>query len=89
MNNNTTTMMTGATNNPNNDNNTNNTLLSTTNNASDNISARLPSEKGFSSSILASNFSAPHNILYGPDGLLWITERIGKNITLVDPTLMY
>jgi|SoiMethySBSTD1v2_1073268.scaffolds.fasta_scaffold249326_2 hypothetical protein len=45
----------------------------------------LPSQNGFSSSILATNFSEPHNILYGPDGLLWITERVNKTITIVDP----
>ena len=47
---------------------------------------RLPSQEGFSAKVLATNFSAPHNILYGPDDLLWITERVGKNITLVDPS---
>jgi PQQ-dependent dehydrogenase (s-GDH family) len=46
---------------------------------------RLPTQDGFTIRVLASNFSAPHNILYGPDGALWITERIGKNITRVDP----
>lgn len=34
---------------------------------------------------LATNFSAPLNILYGPDGALWITERIDKEITRIDP----
>jgi PQQ-dependent dehydrogenase (s-GDH family) len=46
---------------------------------------RLPSQEGFSVQVLATNFSAPYNILYGPDGALWITERIGKNITRIDP----
>jgi PQQ-dependent dehydrogenase (s-GDH family) len=46
----------------------------------------LPMQNGFSVRILATNFSAPHNILYGPDGALWITERLGKNITRVDPS---
>lgn len=46
---------------------------------------RLPSQEGFSVSLLAMNFSAPHNILYGPDGALWITERFAKNVTRVDP----
>jgi PQQ-dependent dehydrogenase (s-GDH family) len=41
---------------------------------------------GFSVRVLGTNFSAPHNILYGPDGALWITERLGKNITRVDPS---
>lgn len=48
--------------------------------------SQLPTQNGFSVRILATNFSAPHNILYGPDGALWITERLGKNITRVDPT---
>jgi len=46
---------------------------------------RLPSQEGFEVRILASNFSEPHNIIYGPDNVLWITERLGKSITLVDP----
>ncbi|MGE0690923.1 MAG: glucose/sorbosone family PQQ-dependent dehydrogenase [Candidatus Nitrosocosmicus sp.] len=50
-----------------------------------NNTIRVPSEEGFSTTILATNLSAPHNILYGPDGLLWITERTGKNLTIVDP----
>jgi PQQ-dependent dehydrogenase (s-GDH family) len=45
----------------------------------------LPSQEGFSVTQIATNFSAPHNILYGPDGVLWITERTGKSITRVDP----
>jgi PQQ-dependent dehydrogenase (s-GDH family) len=46
---------------------------------------RLPSQEGFEVSVLATNFSEPHNIIYGPDNILWITERLGKSITLVDP----
>ena len=45
----------------------------------------LPMQKGFSVNILATNFSSPYNILYGPDGALWITERVGKEITRIDP----
>jgi glucose/arabinose dehydrogenase len=48
--------------------------------------AQLPRQEDFSTSVLATNFSAPYNILYGPDGALWITERVGKNITRVDPS---
>jgi PQQ-dependent dehydrogenase (s-GDH family) len=47
---------------------------------------RIPRQEGFSVRVLATNLSAPHNILYGPDGALWITERVGKNITRVDPS---
>jgi PQQ-dependent dehydrogenase (s-GDH family) len=46
----------------------------------------LPIEEGFSAGVLATNFSSPHNILYGPDGVLWITERVGEMITRVDPS---
>jgi PQQ-dependent dehydrogenase (s-GDH family) len=46
---------------------------------------QLPTQQGFSVQVLARNLSAPHNLLYGPDGALWITERIGKNITRIDP----
>src|SRR5690606_4104330 len=46
---------------------------------------RLPSQEGFEVRLLASNFSEPHNIIYGPDDILWITERLGKSITMVDP----
>src|SRR5688572_2711775 len=47
--------------------------------------AALPTQEGFSVRVLATNFSSPHNILYGPDNALWITERVGKNISRVDP----
>jgi PQQ-dependent dehydrogenase (s-GDH family) len=46
---------------------------------------RLPIQEGFSVSVLAKNLSQPYIILYGPDDALWITERVAKNITRVDP----
>ena len=46
---------------------------------------QLLKEEGFSVNVLARNLSAPLNILYGPDDTLWITERVGKNITRIDP----
>jgi PQQ-dependent dehydrogenase (s-GDH family) len=46
---------------------------------------QLLKQEGFSVSVIARNLSAPLNILYGPDDTLWITERIGKNITRIDP----
>ena len=45
----------------------------------------LPIQKGFTSRILATNFSAPYNILYGPDDSLWVTDRTAKSITRLDP----
>ncbi|MDQ4072674.1 MAG: PQQ-dependent sugar dehydrogenase, partial [Thermoproteota archaeon] len=46
---------------------------------------RLPSQQGFATRVLATNLSQPHNIIYGPDNVLWFTERTGMNITLVNP----
>ena len=46
---------------------------------------QLLKQEGFSVNVIARNLSAPFNILYGPDDTLWITERIGKNITRIDP----
>jgi PQQ-dependent dehydrogenase (s-GDH family) len=46
---------------------------------------QLLKQEGFSVNVIARNLSAPLNILYGPDDALWITERIGKNITRIDP----
>jgi len=47
---------------------------------------QLLKEKGFSVNVIATNLSAPLNILYGPDDTLWITERVGKDIIRIDPT---
>lgn len=35
---------------------------------------QLLNEQGFSVNVIARNFSAPLNLLYGPDDTLWITE---------------
>src|SRR3954451_23114293 len=62
-----------------------NNSTNTQNMSNQNNTASLPSQQGFSVRVLATNFSQPHNIIYGPYNLLWITERFGKVITLVDP----
>jgi PQQ-dependent dehydrogenase (s-GDH family) len=46
---------------------------------------QLLKQEGFSVNVIARNLSAALNILYGPDNTLWITERVGKNITRIDP----
>jgi PQQ-dependent dehydrogenase (s-GDH family) len=46
---------------------------------------QLLKQEGFSVDVIASNFSAPLNLLYGPDDTLWITERVGKDIVRIDP----
>jgi glucose/arabinose dehydrogenase len=47
---------------------------------------QLLKQEGFSVNVIARNLSAPLNLLYGPDGKLWITERVGKDIIRIDPT---
>jgi PQQ-dependent dehydrogenase (s-GDH family) len=62
-------------------NSTNTQYISNQNNTRE----HLPSQQGFSVRVIATNFSQPYNIIYGPYNLLWITERFGKVITMVDP----
>ena len=60
---------------------TNETLTPTQSNARE----QLLKQEGFSVHVLARNLSAPFNLLYGPDGKLWVTERVGKDIIRIDP----
>lgn len=39
----------------------------------------------FEVQILATGLEQPWEILYGPDGYLWLTERMGKRVRRVDP----
>jgi len=39
----------------------------------------------FTSRVVASGFEDPWEVTYGPDGHLWITERVGKRIVRVNP----
>ena len=43
-----------------------------------------PPEK-FTSRVVASGFEDPWEVTYGPDGWLWITERVGKRVVRVNP----
>ncbi len=47
---------------------------------------QLLKEQGFLVNVIARNLSAPLNLIYGPDDILWITERVGKDIVRIDPT---
>ncbi len=40
----------------------------------------------FSGQVLATGLEFPWEITWGPDGFLWVTERVGKRVTRVDPT---
>jgi PQQ-dependent dehydrogenase (s-GDH family) len=39
----------------------------------------------FSSRVLVTGLNFPWEILWGPDGYLWVTERMGKRVTRVNP----
>jgi PQQ-dependent dehydrogenase (s-GDH family) len=43
-----------------------------------------PPEK-FSSRVVAAGFADPWEVVWGPDGWLWITERVGKRVVRVNP----
>ena len=40
----------------------------------------------FNSRVVASGFEDPWEVTYGPDGWLWLTERVGKRVVRVDPS---
>ena len=42
--------------------------------------------ESFVSRVVADDLAAPWEVTWGPDGFLWITERVGKRVTRVNPT---
>jgi PQQ-dependent dehydrogenase (s-GDH family) len=40
----------------------------------------------FESRIVATDFESPWEVVWGPDQHLWITERVGKRVTRIDPS---
>ena len=42
--------------------------------------------ESFVSRVVAGNLAGPWEVTWGPDGFLWITERVGKRVTRVNPT---
>jgi PQQ-dependent dehydrogenase (s-GDH family) len=40
----------------------------------------------FETRVVASDLEDPWEITYGPDGQLWITERVGKSVVRIDPS---
>src|SRR3712207_4957773 len=48
------------------------------------VPTRAGTEK-FSSRVLATGLDFPWEILWGPDGHLWVTEKLGKRVTRVNP----
>ncbi len=45
----------------------------------------VPGSETFTVSILATGLNAPWEIAYGPDGWLWLTERLGRRVLHVNP----
>src|SRR4051812_10202855 len=41
--------------------------------------------KEFRKSTVATGLAGPWEITWGPDNMLWVTERTGKRITRIDP----
>ena len=41
--------------------------------------------ESFVSRVITSNLAAPWEVTWGPDGFLWITERVGKRVIRVNP----
>src|SRR3954471_23510376 len=39
----------------------------------------------FTTRVVASGFEDPFEVAWGPDGWLWITERVGKRVVRVNP----
>ncbi len=39
----------------------------------------------FTSRVVATGFEDPWEVAWGPDGYLWLTERVGKRVVRVDP----
>ena len=42
--------------------------------------------EAFAMRVVASGFEDPWEVTWGPDGYLWITERVGKRVVRVDPS---
>jgi PQQ-dependent dehydrogenase (s-GDH family) len=53
--------------------------------AQDTPDAAVAGTKQFDMKVLADGFEAPWEITWGPDGWLWLTERVGGKITRVNP----
>lgn len=53
--------------------------------AQDGPESVLRGTKQFSRRVLTSGMAGPWEITWGPDNMLWVTERIGKRVTRVNP----
>ena len=53
--------------------------------AQDSPDSVLRGTKEFRKSVLVSGLNGPWELTWGPDNMLWVTERTGKRITRIDP----
>ena len=53
--------------------------------AQDGPESVLRGTKQFRKSVLVSGLAGPWEVTWGPDNMLWVTERTGKRITRIDP----
>lgn len=44
-----------------------------------------PGPESFAMRVVATDLEGPWEMLWGPDGRLWVTERIGKRVVRIDP----
>jgi PQQ-dependent dehydrogenase (s-GDH family) len=54
--------------------------------AQDSPDSVLPETKRFQKAVLVSGLSGPWELTWGPDNMLWVTERTGKRIVRIDPS---
>src|SRR5215469_9657055 len=60
-------------------------LLSLSLSGQDGPDTVMPGTKQFRRTVLASGLGGPWEVTWGPDNMLWVTERTGKKITRLDP----
>lgn len=53
--------------------------------ATHNEGPAIPTSEPFSSKIVTTDLDAPWDMVWGPDNMIWLTERQGKKITRVNP----
>jgi PQQ-dependent dehydrogenase (s-GDH family) len=44
-----------------------------------------PTKETFEKRVVVNDLGNPHNMVFGPDGYLWVTEQTGKRVTRIDP----
>lgn len=54
--------------------------------AQDGPESVLPPSKQFRRTVIASGLAGPWEVTWGPDNMLWITERLAKRVTRIDPS---